>query len=126
MFLILLLGYYLFREDYAFCHLLCFRDSEPVPSPSSHYAYCNPQTEALAILYPANKEQYCSFVLICLQLSWTQMDAASAMDLKGTQAVAVLFVSYVFIYMLLIVTSRNTCMSCQELWYPVAILSFHQ
>ena len=126
MFLILLLGYYFFREDDAFCHALCSRDSELPPSPSGCEADSDLQIEGLAILCSASEEQYWSLLLICLQLSRAQMDAASEMDLKSTQAVAVLDVSYGFIYMLIIVMSGNTCMSCQILWYPVAILSFHQ
>lgn len=119
------LGYFFSREDSAFSHLLCSRDSELPPSPSGCDVYCHLQIEGLAILYSA-REQYCSVLLTCPQLSRAQMATASEVDLKATQAVAVQYISYVFIYVLMIVMSGNTCTSCQILWYPVAILSFHQ
>lgn len=71
-------------------------------------------------------EQCPALPLCCPWLKQAQVDAAWEMDLKSTEAVAVLWGSYVFIYMLLIVLSGNTGVSCQLLWYPVALLSFHQ
>lgn len=59
-----------------------FRDSEHPPSPAGCGAYCDLQMEGLAVLCSVGEDQRCSLLLVCPQLSRTQMDAASEPGLK--------------------------------------------